>query len=97
MVFIFLRKPKLKWFHSTCISHIILFAGADNSSIEVNNYPWPKEETGSKKTYNSGAFTSTLLVAMAFCFIPAAFGIDVVKDREVSSLYKLVFGPLKEL
>ena len=57
--------------------------GASNDLIGVFSYPWP--QTTKERGFDNAAFTSTLILAMAFVLIPGGFGIDVVRDRQVSS------------
>ena len=58
------------------------FTGRSNDMIGVYNYPWP--QVIRERGWDNAAFTSTLILAMAFVLIPGGFGIDVVRDRQVS-------------
>ena len=58
--------------------------GASNDLIGVFSYPWP--QTTKERGFDNAAFTSTLILAMAFVLIPGGFGIDVVRDRQVSNI-----------
>lgn len=55
-------------------------SGAANNLIAVFSYPWPKTTT--ERGWNNAAFTSTLIIGMAFVLIPGGFGIQIVKDRQ---------------
>ncbi|XP_033748206.1 ATP-binding cassette sub-family A member 5-like isoform X2 [Pecten maximus] len=46
----------------------------------VVSLPWPKGP--SSRTYDQGAFSATILVAMAFVTVPPSFAIALVKDRQ---------------
>ncbi|XP_060080116.1 cholesterol transporter ABCA5-like [Ylistrum balloti] len=48
--------------------------------LSVVNLPWPKG--ASERTYDQGAFSSTILVAMAFVTVPPSFAVQLVKDRQ---------------
>jgi hypothetical protein len=54
----------------------------DNTSfIRTSSLPWPA--SFEKVEFSNAAFSSVILLAMAFVVIPSGFGIDVVKDRQV--------------
>ena len=55
-------------------------SGALDNIITVFNYPWP--QTTQTRGWDNAAFTSTLLIGMAFAFIPGGFGIQIVRDRQ---------------
>lgn len=55
--------------------------GNNSGLISISSLPWPtNHET---LTYNNAAFSSVILLAMAFTVIPAGFGVEVVRDRQV--------------
>ncbi|OWF36066.1 ATP-binding cassette sub-family A member 5 [Mizuhopecten yessoensis] len=58
----------------------LLTALSLNPSLSVVNLPWRKD--ASTPTYDQGAFSSTILVAMAFVTIPPSFAVTLVKDRQ---------------
>ncbi|XP_060574789.1 cholesterol transporter ABCA5-like isoform X2 [Ruditapes philippinarum] len=53
----------------------------DNTSfIRTSSLPWPA--SFEKVVFSNAAFSSVILLAMAFVVIPSGFGIDIVKDRQ---------------
>lgn len=48
--------------------------------LSTVNLPWP--QGASSRTYDQGAFSSTILVAMAFVTVPPSFAVALVKDRQ---------------
>ncbi|KAL3876747.1 hypothetical protein ACJMK2_034544 [Sinanodonta woodiana] len=59
----------------------------NSSIISVSNLPWPA--TKLYMDYNNAAFSSVILLAMAFVIIPSGFGVDIVKDRQVKARSQL--------
>ena len=51
------------------------------SFIQTSSLPWPA--SFEKVQFSNAAFSSVILLAMAFVVIPAGFGIDIVRDRQV--------------
>ena len=67
-------------------------SGITDQVINVFSYPWP--QTTSDRGWDNAAFTSTLIIAMAFVLIPGGFGIDVVRDRQVCKVYSVIIHPV---
>ncbi|KAL4239790.1 ATP-binding cassette sub- A member 5 [Mactra antiquata] len=57
-------------------------AGKGNNSrfISTSSLPWPTNHEAI--AYNNAAFSSVILLAMAFTVIPAGFGVEIVRDRQ---------------
>ncbi|KAK3578304.1 hypothetical protein CHS0354_004209 [Potamilus streckersoni] len=60
---------------------------ASNATIGVTSLPWPSLEQ--KRGFDSAAYSSSLVLALAFVLIASGFGIDVVQDRQVKARSQL--------
>ena len=58
-------------------------SGATTKIISTTNLPWTGEDNENR--YNNGAFSSIILIGMAFVAVAPTFAIYMVKDREVST------------
>ena len=63
---------------------------AVNLTISAFSQPWPNLNP-SELAASGSAFTGGIFIGMAAALIPAGFGIQVVKDRVVSTYILIVF------
>ena len=55
--------------------------GSNSTLLAVNSLPWPTDFE--KLPYDNSAMSSIILLAMAFTVIPAGFGIEICRERQV--------------
>jgi hypothetical protein len=63
-------------------------SGVAASTISTINLPWTGQENNNR--YNNGAFSSIILIGMAFMTVAPTFAIYMVKDREVILIYFVI-------
>lgn len=54
-------------------------------SIAIRNHPLPQSYSQRRQRRDIGAFSASIIVCVAFAFIPASFAVAVVKERETGA------------
>ncbi|XP_064604121.1 cholesterol transporter ABCA5-like [Liolophura sinensis] len=65
----------------------MVLASAPPKHIHTFNLPWNNTET--VLTFNNGAFSASIILALAFALIPGGFGTLIVREREVKARSQL--------
>ena len=63
-----------------------------NARIVTRNYPLPNTESENRANQTADAFTASMMVMIAFCFLPASYAIFVVKEREVKAKHQQIIS-----
>eukprot|EP00736_Rhodelphis_marinus_P006281 Rmarinus@m.16243 len=91
----YLYMYNLTAYHSPAIymnvMHDAILRSYDNpeyTSIVAYNHPFPKTEKEQKTEQLIGTTNAILLIVIAFSFIPTAYAVFVVKDREVKTKHQ---------
>ncbi|XP_028556093.1 ABC transporter A family member 1 [Dendrobium catenatum] len=62
-----------------------LATGNSNQTIKIRNHPLPMTMSQHAQRHDLDAFSASIIVSMAFSFIPASFAVLIVKEREVKA------------
>lgn len=62
-----------------------LATGNSNRTIITRNHPLPMTMSQHAQRHDLDAFSASIIVSMAFSFIPASFAVLIVKEREVKA------------
>ncbi|XP_020590496.1 ABC transporter A family member 1 isoform X2 [Phalaenopsis equestris] len=62
-----------------------LATGNSNNTIKIRNHPLPMTMSQHAQRHDLDAFSASIIVSMAFSFIPASFAVLIVKEREVKA------------
>ncbi|XP_072953821.1 ABC transporter A family member 1 isoform X1 [Typha angustifolia] len=59
-----------------------------NMTIRTRNHPLPMTMSQRSQRHDLDAFSASIIVAIAFSFIPASFAVAIVKEREVKAKHQ---------
>ncbi|KAJ4767254.1 ABC transporter A family member 1 [Rhynchospora pubera] len=62
--------------------------GDINMTIQTSNHPLPMTISQKSQLHDLDAFSASIIVGMAFSFIPASFAVAIVKEREVKAKHQ---------
>ncbi|KAK8955097.1 ABC transporter A family member 1 [Platanthera zijinensis] len=62
-----------------------LATGNRNKTLRIRNHPLPLTMSQHAQRHDLDAFSASIIVSMAFSFIPASFAVSIVKEREVKA------------
>ncbi|KAJ3669241.1 hypothetical protein LUZ60_011191 [Juncus effusus] len=65
-----------------------LKTGDVNMSITTRNHPLPVTSSQKSQRHDLDAFSASIIVGIAFSFIPASFAVAIVKEREVKAKHQ---------
>ncbi|XP_020114345.1 ABC transporter A family member 1 isoform X2 [Ananas comosus] len=65
-----------------------LATGDKNMTIRTRNHPLPMTESQRLQRHDLDAFSASIIVGIAFSFIPASFAVAIVKEREVKAKHQ---------
>lgn len=65
-----------------------LATGNDNMTIRTRNHPLPMTVSQRSQRHDLDAFSASIIVNIAFSFIPASFAVTIVKEREVKAKHQ---------
>lgn len=69
----------------------------ENVTIRTRNHPLPLTDSQHQQRHDLDAFSATVLVNMAFSFIPASFAVAIVKEREVKAKHQQLLSGVSRL
>ncbi|KAH9679352.1 ABC transporter A family member 1 [Citrus sinensis] len=62
-----------------------LATGNRNMTIRTRNHPLPTTQSQQLQRHDLDAFSVSIIISIAFSFIPASFAVAIVKEREVKA------------
>ncbi|XP_038980603.1 ABC transporter A family member 1 [Phoenix dactylifera] len=65
-----------------------LATGNKNMTIRTRNHPLPMTVSQRSQRHDLDAFSASIIVNIAFSFIPASFAVAIVKEREVKAKHQ---------
>ncbi|KAJ6794817.1 ABC transporter A family member 1 [Iris pallida] len=74
-----------------------LATGNDNLTIQTRNHPLPLTMSQRSQRHDLDAFSASVIVSIAFSFIPASFAVAIVKEREVKAKHQQLISGVSGL
>ncbi|WOK95547.1 ABC transporter A family member 1 [Canna indica] len=71
--------------------------GNENLMIQTRNHPLPMTTSQRSQRHDLDAFSASIIVTIAFSFIPASFAVTIVKEREVKAKHQQLISGVSVL